>query len=81
MSIRMTKDGREILSGDDYEARRREVWERDAQRCVRCYKPLSLDGCHIDHIKKRRSGGGFRNDRLEDLQTMCGICHWRKDMT
>jgi len=47
------------------------IWKRDKRCCVRCGKGLSLDECHIDHIKS----GKFANNKFENLRTLCRRCH------
>lgn len=55
---------------------RRKVWERDGGRCVHCGRPVTLDECHIDHIRR-----GIRLDhRMSNLRILCRRCHvLRKD--
>jgi hypothetical protein len=80
--VRITKDGREILSGAAYTRRKRQVWERDRGRCRKCWTLVSWDQFKregVDHIAKRKMGGGFRDDRMENLQVLCRACHDRKD--
>ena len=80
MSRKLTKDGREILSGKDYQARCLEVYVRDDRRCVLCggFLPGFSTG-FIDHIRKRGSGGGWRDDRASKLRTLCPLCHDAED--
>lgn len=78
MAIKITKDGREILTRKHYADRRREVWERDNQRCVKCHRIATLEEAEIDHKRTRGMGGGYRDDRMEALQTLCHACHWAK---
>ena len=90
IAIKVFRDGREVCQTDAaWQARRREAWERDGGRCVerRCRKRVPLHdlrddcgdvivvACHIDHISGRKMGGGFRDDRLENLRTLCAMCH------
>jgi hypothetical protein len=70
--IKVYPDGREVCQTKAAWAKRRyEVWRRDGMRCVDCKRALELDGCEIDHIKKRGMGGATRDDRMENLRTMC----------
>lgn len=50
---------------------RRIVWERDGKFCVRCGVDLSLEECHIDHIRS----GKLANNDLSNLRTLCRRCH------
>lgn len=50
---------------------RRQVWERDAGKCVRCGTPLTLKEAHIDHIKS----GKLADNSLSNLRTLCRRCH------
>jgi 5-methylcytosine-specific restriction endonuclease McrA len=45
--------------------------EQDKNKCVRCGSELNL---HVDHIWYR----GFGKEWLEDLQTLCSVCHAKK---
>jgi 5-methylcytosine-specific restriction enzyme A len=51
------------------------IWKRDRKKCVRCGKELSLDKCHIDHIKS----GKFANNKFVNLRTLCRRCHVLRD--
>ena len=74
------RDGREILHGNAYTKRCRERWEMDGRRCVLCPRRLPEFSTRlIDHIKKRGLGGGWRDDRIENLRTLCFVCHDRED--
>ncbi len=50
---------------------RREVWERDGGKCVRCGLPVRLNECHIDHIKSGKLAG---NEKA-NLRTLCRRDH------
>lgn len=75
---RVTHDGREILSKEDWDRRRYEVWERQNGICanVECgkYIPFGL-WWHTHHKKARGLGGSKRDDRLENLEGLCASCH------
>ncbi len=72
-------DGREICrTGATWKARRRQAWERDGHCCQDCGIGLSLEWAEIDHVMPRRMGGGWRDDRLENLRTLCSPCHRRR---
>jgi len=66
---RKTSDGREILSGYRYEQRRREVLRRDGGRCVLCNSAYQVE---VHHRTKRSI---LRDDRIENLITLCEGCH------
>jgi 5-methylcytosine-specific restriction endonuclease McrA len=68
-------DGREVLKESAWRERRREVWERDGKRCRGCARRLSLAEAHIDHIRLRGMHGAARDDRRENLRTLCATCH------
>lgn len=57
-----------------WEMRKREVFERDMWRCSECASVLRLQ---VDH-KINRSSGGTHD--MENLQTLCSDCHYRKTM-
>lgn len=76
----ITKDGRTILSGKAYRDLCYKVWLRDGRQCVDCGTPLAVfSTILIDHIKKRKMGGGWRNDVPENLRTLCLACHYQRD--
>lgn len=66
---RILPDGREILSGYRYELRRREVLKRDGFACAACGSNYQIA---VHHQQKRSLG---RDDRLENLITLCQSCH------
>ena len=47
------------------------IWKRDNRRCVRCEKELTLNECHIDHIKS----GISSTNKFHNLRTLCRKCH------
>lgn len=51
---------------------RREVWERDAGRCVICGIPMPLPFAEIHHRLLKSRGG---KDTHENTLTLCGACH------
>lgn len=75
-------DGHEYLEGKDRTKRRRQVWERDGRRCVRCGKYVRWKNeAEMDH----RKGGLYgrcdcltcdrHGDGKGNLQTLCAECH------
>jgi 5-methylcytosine-specific restriction endonuclease McrA len=50
---------------------RRKVWERDKGLCQRCFHPVTLEECHIDHIISGKLG---TND-MSNLRTLCRYHH------
>ena len=50
---------------------RERIWVRDDKKCVRCNLPLTLDECHIDHIKSGKMG----SNEDKNLRTLCIACH------
>lgn len=57
-----------------WDMRKRQVFERDMWRCTRCCSVLQLQ---CDHIVNRSSGG---THDMENLQTLCAQCHYKKTM-
>lgn len=51
---------------------RKEVWNRDKGKCVRCGASVTLKKAHIDHIEPLSRGG---SNSLENLRTLCRTCH------
>lgn len=47
------------------------IWKRDERKCKRCEVPVSLEECHIDHIKSGKLG----TNQLNNLRTLCRRCH------
>jgi len=66
--VTVLPDGREILRGSYYRARRQEALDRDGHKCVRC----GSSGLQVHHRIKRSVA---RDDRLENLETLCAGCH------
>jgi 5-methylcytosine-specific restriction endonuclease McrA len=66
--VQVLPDGREILHGPAYRARRQEALERDGHKCTRC----GSSGLQVHHRIKRSVA---RDDRLENLETLCERCH------
>jgi 5-methylcytosine-specific restriction endonuclease McrA len=81
---RLTKDGRTILTGRDYQRLREAVYLRDRGRCVACGGLVSLVICdndsdmHLAHVKARKMGGGSRDDTPENTMTKCRRCHMKE---
>lgn len=79
--VTVYKDGREVLRGETWKKRKREVWGRDKGCCVSCGKGVCSPGSGVTpeaethHKKRRGAAGGFRDDRPENLETLCQFCH------
>lgn len=71
----MERGGRLILRTQArWAAQRRRVYERDGARCQGCGLTVG-DAFHVDHIRGRGMGGGFRDDGMENLRLLCVGCH------
>lgn len=84
-------DGREILNGAAWQERREECFKRARGLCecgCGVYAPLHnvhgnlgtgvtvlVKAGEAHHKRKRGSGGGFRDDRLENLEWLTWSCH------
>ncbi len=68
-------DGRERLSAADWKARKLEVYARDGGRCVVCERPIQFFEADVHHKKRRGMGGAKRDDSLDNLETLCHLCH------
>lgn len=65
---RTTKDGRMILSDTDWAKKRPEIFARDKGVCQITGIMLMPDCYAIDHIERRKMGGGFRTDIDSNLR-------------
>ena len=54
----------------EYQARRKERIKADAGLCVFCKSPGPR--MTVQHVTYRRAGG---DETLEDLRSLCGLCH------
>ncbi|MBC9723178.1 MAG: HNH endonuclease [Lactobacillus sp.] len=50
---------------------RPSVWYRDGGSCVNCRMKISLNECHIDHIRSGKLG----TNSFSNLRTLCRRCH------
>jgi 5-methylcytosine-specific restriction endonuclease McrA len=79
MSIRVGKLGIVRLTGKDLSKLKIECKDRDGWRCVQCFRPVydwvgecSPSRAHAAHIVGRGRGG---SDVIENLRTLCSVCH------
>lgn len=72
MALKVTNDGRLILTGVHYTRLKNLKRERQNNRCARCGK---LNPTQLHHKTKRGMGGGQRNDTTENTQLLCAQCH------
>jgi len=84
-------DGREVLTGEAWERRRQECFERERGMCEDCgdfaplhdvhgaadgvYLPVLTKAGHAHHRRLRGMGGAHRDDRLANLKWLCHECH------
>lgn len=54
---------------------RPKALERDEYKCVQCGSTTEI---HVHHIIERKNGG---SDELDNLQTLCRLCHSKKHPT
>lgn len=52
--------------------RKKQVFQRDGYRCVKCSSPFKIE---CDHIKNRSQRG---THAMDNLQTLCSECHREK---
>lgn len=74
--------GPEVCKGIAWTHRRLEVVEREDGKCERCKRPAPFHPTdehpsgHVHHKNGTRGlGGGKRDDRLENLELLCFVCH------
>jgi len=63
------KRPRQRLSAEKYNLLRHRVLERDGWRCQNCGSSNDL---HVHHLEKRSKLG---DDTVDNLITLCAICH------
>lgn len=62
---------------EDWETRRKHVYQRDDYRCRNCWAgggPHGETELHAHHIVPKARGG---RHNLSNLVTLCKDCHWR----
>lgn len=75
----LCKDGREVLYGEDWKARKWDLWQRCGGRCEAWLEiiGIALNRCTAEaedpHHLIRRSE--LRDDRLPNLQALCRFHH------
>jgi 5-methylcytosine-specific restriction endonuclease McrA len=79
-AYRILPGGREVCAKTpaglrEYRARTLVAWRRDFGICGWCIRPVSSDEVTADHIRIRGSGGGWRDDRIENLRGLHGPCN------
>jgi HNH endonuclease len=57
---------------EDWSLRRQAVHSRDHGMCLRCGGRVTVEECHVHHMKKSKHGG---TNALENLATLCRDCH------
>lgn len=81
-AVRVLRDGREVCNlltkagRDEYERRKRVMWERQGKRCFLCGERLAWGEAMFEHWDGRGHGGGHRDDRIEkDGKPYNGVAH------
>src|SRR5882724_12014040 len=75
LSITVKKDGRTILSGQDYSNLRMRAFDNYSGHCARCHSWIWFASFHLHHKRGRGLGGGKRNDILSEVEPLCSACH------
>ena len=60
------------LTSKHWRSLRAKVLKRDERKCVKCGK--SEKHMHVDLLEYK----GFGKEKMEDLQTLCKVCHQKK---
>ena len=63
-----------IVKGKAWEALKQKVYERDGFRCQVCGN-TNRDQFEVHHIILKKMGGGNRFDHIDNLLTVCIVCH------
>jgi hypothetical protein len=81
-AVKTFRDGREVCNllckagRDEYERRKRVMWERQARKCCLCGFKLAWSEAMFEHWDGRGHGGGHRDDRIEkDGLAYNGVAH------
>lgn len=59
------------LSDELWSQQRERVFERDGGICAHCGANVTLETCHIDHIRSGKLAG----NELSNLRVLCRRCH------
>ena len=69
----MCKEGRDL-----YQKRKRDAWEKQGKIYPICKLHLNWSDSTADHIKPRKMGAGFIDDRAENIQAVHSRCNCAK---
>jgi hypothetical protein len=72
MGIKLTKEGRTILSGRDYTEHKRGVYERQGGKCADCGFGFPYNRMEFHHFGGRGLGGSKRDDLSPLNRMLCG---------
>lgn len=76
MAVKTFRDGRVKLTGADYTAHKRKVWEAQGRCCAGlCGQHLPFKYAEFDHAAGRGMGGSKRDDLAEGNTVKCSNCH------
>lgn len=71
-SVKKEREAIGFLVEEIYRQNRMKALVRDGYRCVLCGSGYATQA---DHIVSRGMAGSKRNDRLDNLRTLCCDCH------
>jgi 5-methylcytosine-specific restriction endonuclease McrA len=67
------------LSAVEYKAMRLRVYREQGGHCAFCGRKIyRLSDGELHHIRKRKMGGGSRDDSRANLEMLCNSCHRRE---
>ena len=69
----LCKEGRDL-----YQKRKRDAWEKQGKIYPICKLHLNWSDSTADHIKPRKMGAGFIDDRAENIQAVHSRCNCAK---
>jgi 5-methylcytosine-specific restriction endonuclease McrA len=73
--VKDEKRAAHLLTEEIYRQNRLKALARDGYRCIRC---SSTGPLHIHHRVHRGMGASRRDDRVENLETICHRCHGKE---
>jgi len=75
MAIKVYRDGRTKLTGQEYTRHKREVWMKQGRMCASCGMYAAFAQTEFDHEKGRGMGGSKRDDLDPENTVRHRWCH------